>query len=316
MTTLDSRSWLAWGVACIVPLLVSRHPILILTLLCIVVSVRAVCTPPAAVRWRWIARIALLVAGLGVIFNTLTVRTGNQIWFHLPVLEWAVTWNAVVYGLVSGLAMLTLVLTGITVAAGLDWTALTRVLPRQFGTLAASGSVAWAFLPGASLAVTDIREAQAARGHEMRSARDLLPIVVPLLDTSLSRALTISEALEARGFGATLTTPGQRTRMNYWMPALLIGALVGAYALAIGDSRIAVIAGVVAVAGLLGVIRTPNSGPRTTRYRQHHLSRREWIVILASATSLGVFLVCTFPIHRRWRLIPIQIWQSPYPIGA
>ncbi|MCO5219873.1 MAG: energy-coupling factor transporter transmembrane protein EcfT, partial [Thermomicrobiales bacterium] len=190
---MNSRTWLAWGVACMVPLLVARHPVILLQMLGTVLLVRWLCSPATVLRWQWILRIALVFAAIGVAFNALTVRTGNQIAFHVSVLGWNITWNAIVYGLVASLAMITLVLTGITVAAGLDWIELSRVLPRRLAPLAAAGSVAWSFLPGASHALADIREAQAARGHALRGVRDLLPIVVPLLDTSLSRALTMSE---------------------------------------------------------------------------------------------------------------------------
>src|SRR5690606_12556321 len=118
-------------------------------------------------------RTSGLFAAIGVIFNALTVRSGNQVAFKLPVLDWSITWNAIAYGVVSGVAMVTLVLVGITTAAGLNWIALTRVLPPRLAPLAVSGSVAWSFLPSASQAFTDIREAQAARGHQIRSGRDV-----------------------------------------------------------------------------------------------------------------------------------------------
>ena len=157
MTALDSRAWLVWGTACMVPMLVSRHPLIVVEMLLVIVTVRVACLPPVAMRWRWIARLALLFAIIGVVFNALTVRTGNQVAFVLPGMGWEITWNAIAYGLVSGLALITLVLAGITTAAGLDWIALTRVLPQRLPPLAVSGSVAWSFLPRASQAIRDYR---------------------------------------------------------------------------------------------------------------------------------------------------------------
>lgn len=291
MTPLDSRAWLVWGSACMVPLLVTRHPVIVVELLLVIITVRVACLPPAAMRWRWIARLALVFAAIGVVFNALTVRSGNQVAFHLPGLGWEITWNAIAYGLVSGLAMITLVLAGITIAAGLDWIALTRVLPQRLAPLAVSGSVAWSFLPGASQAISEIREAQVARGHQLRGTKDVLPIVVPLLDGSLGRALTMSEALEARGFGAVMHVSEPRRNLGaLWSSMVVLGALSVAYAISMGDSRLLWPAVALAVFGVAGMARTPHSAIRTTRYRQHGLRRDDYVVIGTAMLSLIAFL--------------------------
>jgi energy-coupling factor transport system permease protein len=274
-----------------VPLLISRHPLIVVELLLVIITVRVVCLPPVAMRWRWIARLALLFAAIGVVFNALTVRTGNQVAFELPGVGWEITWNAIVYGLVSGLAMVTLVLAGITTAAGLDWIALTRVLPKRLAPLAVSGSVAWSFLPGASQAINDIREAQAARGHRLRGARDMLPIVVPLLDGSLGRALTMSEALEARGFGAVTQIPAPgRNLTSLWSALVVLGALSVAYAISLGDTRLLWPAIALVVVGGAGIARSPQTAARTSRYREHRLHRADYVVIGAAIISLVAFL--------------------------
>lgn len=307
MTLLDSRSWLAWGAACMVPLLMSRHPLIVAQLLLIVLTVRFVSLPPTHLRWGWIVRVAFIFAGIGVVFNALTVRTGNQVAFELPVLNWSITWNAIAYGLVSGMAMVTLVLTGITLAAGIDWIALTRVLPQQLAPLAVSGSVAWSFLPGASQALAEIREAQAARGHRIRSGRDVLPIVVPLLDGSLSRALTMSEALEARGFGSSLPITGHQRKSNpVWVALLLLGVLLLAYAISLGDNWLLWLSLITAGMGLYGVMRSPHTAKRTTRYREHTLQRADHVVIGASTASVVGFLVVAI------RDV-VEITFNPYP---
>lgn len=293
MSPLDSRTWMVWGVCCMVPLLIGRHPMMILQLLLIVGAVRLVCIPPASVRWGWIIRVAGLFAILGVIFNALTVRSGNQIAFHLPLLDWPITWNSIAYGIVSGLAMVCLVLIGTTTAAGLDWIALTRVLPARFAPLAVSGSVAWSFLPSASAAFADIREAQAARGHQIRSGRDVLPIVIPLLDGSLGRALTMSEALEARGFGASMQgdTRPRRGRASLFGISLIVGLLLLAYAISLDTRSLLIPALLLTLVGMVGFLRTPSGSAATTRYREHRLHVADIIVIVASVVALLAFLI-------------------------
>lgn len=306
MNRLDSRTWLVWGICCMIPMLLARHPLFVVAMLGIVLIVRWVCVPPSAVRWGWIVRIATIFAGIGVIFNGLTVRSGNQIAFHVPVLDFAVTWNAISYGIVSGLAMVTLVLIGITTAAGLDWIALTRVLPQRLAPLAVSGSVAWSFLPAATQSLAGIREAQAARGHSMRSGKDVLPIVVPLLDDSLNRALTMSEVLEARGFGASLSETQTSNRTNIFGLAAIVGALCLAFALSMGSQWLIWAAVVLLVVGVVGFARSPQHVPRATRYREHRLHQRDIVVMIASLASLLALMVL---IGRD----PTAIVFNPYP---
>lgn len=305
MTRLDSRTWCCWALAAMVPLLVSRHPVVIAELLIIVLIVRWLCLPRGASNWSWIVRIAILFAAISVVFNALTVRSGNQIAFAL--LRWDVTWNAIVYGVVSGFAMVAIVLIGVTTAAALDWVALIRVVPSRFAPLAAAGSVAWSFLPGASQALTDIREAQAARGHRLRGGRDLLPIVVPLLDTSLSRALAMSEALEVRGFGAGAADVTSRSRGAIAGPGLLIvGSLVAIYAFSLGDTAYLWPAVGVSGVGLVLMLTAPSSGRVPTRYREHRLTRADKIVIAMSLAASAAFVAV-------WLANPDGVSFSPYP---
>ena len=273
------------------PMLIGRHPMLVVSMLCIVIAVRLVSVPSTSVRWGWIVRISVVFATIGVIFNALTVRSGNQVAFHLPVFDWSITWNAIAYGVVSGMAMVTLVLVGVTTAAGLDWIALTRVLPARMAPLAVSGSVAWSFLPAASQAFTDIREAQAARGHRIRSGSDVLPIIVPLLDGSLDRALTMSETLEARGFGASnaSSSPGRSSAL-FGILAIL-GSLCLALAISMGASGLFWISLGVLGVGIAGFVMTPASTFRTTRYRAHRLTYVDIGIMAGAIASLAIVLI-------------------------
>lgn len=306
MSPLDSRTWLVWGICCMVPMLIGRHPALVVTMLCVVTTVRVVCIPTSVLRWGWIIRVTLIFAGVGVVFNALTVRSGNQIAFTVPGLDWPVTWNAIAYGVVSGFAMVTLVLIGVTTAAGLNWIALTRVLPARMAPLAVSGSVAWSFLPAASQAFTDIREAQAARGHHIRTGRDVLPIVVPLLDGALGRALTMSEALEARGFGASDERASTRNTTPVFGVLVVVGTLCLAFAVSMGAQYLLWVSLASSAIGVIGLRRSTSNVPPTTRYREHHLSRADVSVILAAGASLGATLLLAAQDHS-------AIIFNPYP---
>jgi energy-coupling factor transport system permease protein len=225
-----------------------------------------------------------------------------------PLIGGPVTLNAVLYGVVSGVAILTLVLIGTTVAGGLVWADLMRSLPPRVAPLAVAGSVAWSFLPGASRAFADIRESQAARGHRVRGLRDLPPLVVPLLGGGLEGALATSEALEARGFGNAGETPARTGAAGRWM---LVGALGGAmllaYAFAVGRMHMAL--GGLLIAAALGfgtVMIDRGHQRRTTRYRVSRWHGSDRAVAAVSLLALAVFL---------WRqaVIPAAATFNPYP---
>ena len=309
---LDSRAWLVWGVCAMVPLLIARNPFVIAVVLVSVLAVRIVWMGRARQGWGWIVRFAALFMVVGVIFNALTVHSGNQVLFTLPdripLVGGAITLNAIAYGVVSGLAILTLVLIGTTVAANLVWADLMRSLPTRLAPLAVAGSVAWSFLPGASRAFQDIRESQAARGHRIRGIRDLLPLIVPLLGGGLERAIVMSEALESRGFGhsggaAAVTSPVSRLAL---VGALGSGMLL-AYAFAVGQAQMALAGLALMVALFLVAAGTGRTRAAvTTRYRVSHWSTADGIVAISGVVVLGAFL-------WRQRVVPDAAIFNPYP---
>jgi len=306
---IDSRAWLAWGLAAMVPLLVARHPLLVLEELLIVLAVWNVWAQRAASGWRWIVRLAVVFLVVGVIFNVLTVHAGNQVLAilpdALPLVGGPLTLNALSYGVVSGATILTLVLVGTTVAAGLVWADLARALPPRLAPLAVAGSVAWAFLPGTAAAFRDIRETQAARGHRVRGARDLPPLIVPLLGGGLERAMTMAEALEARGFGGPAAAPG-RAVGRWTMLGALGSGMLAAYAFAVGRAGLAV--GGLAVTLVLAALTTRGASPTrpTTRYRELVWHPADRAVTGAAALALVAFL------WRRWAVPEAAIF-NPYP---
>lgn len=313
MTTgrIDSRAWLAWGLASIVPLLAARNPYVVIVILMSVLTVRISWAAHTREGWQWIVRLATVFMAIGVVFNTLTVHSGNHILFTLPdalpLIGGRITLNAVVYGIVSGMAVITLVLVGVTVASGLVWTDLMRSLPERIAPLAVAGSVAWSFLPGASRTFREIRESQAVRGHRLRGVRDMPPLVVPLLGGALDQAITMSEALESRGFGSR---PAQQDVAPIARVAIIVALaalMLVAYAVAVGQGEIAMVG--LAVGGLAGLValrQGVGSSSATTRYRPSGWSQTDWIVVTASIVSVLMFL---------WRshVEPGAAIFNPYP---
>jgi energy-coupling factor transport system permease protein len=318
VSRLDTRAWLAWGAAATLPLMAGRHPLVIAELLAIALVVRSVCLPPSrAMSWAWLARLSLLAVPIGIVFNMITVHAGDRVIATLPdaipLFGGVLTWNAAIYGALSGLTVVALVLVGTTVAAGIDWSDLMRLLPARAAGLAVAGSVAWAFLPQLAVSWREIREAQTARGHRWSGPRDAVPLVVPLLAGGLDRSILMAEALEARGFGAAAVRRTSRLA-SIGLAGAAIAAVTGLYLFAAGSglgslALLAVVAMMLSAAVLLG---RDADGPRITRYRTRRWTRADTIVVAGAAlaaTSTVVALQVT-PDALQWDPYPKLTWPG------
>jgi energy-coupling factor transport system permease protein len=312
---LDPRAWIIWAVAANLPPLVGRNPWpLAATLLATLGVWGAWSAGAAGARWRPLLRLALVFGAVSVLFNVLTAHIGDRVIGALPeawpVIGGVLTLNALIYGLLSAMAILSLVAVSATLGATLDWSATMRLLPERMAALAVAGSVAWSYLPRTTAALAEIREAQMARGYRPRGIRDAAPLVIPLLAGGLERSMITAEALEARAFGAPLAP--ELTPRPWQVASLLIGlvaALTGAFCLALG--QLAVAGGLLAVAAaslVAGLFIRRGDQPylRRTRYRDPIWERPEWIVSGAALAVLTVEIAVLF-------LDPAAFRYEPYP---
>src|SRR4030043_448637 len=87
---------------------------------------------------------------------------------------------------------------------------LISLIPRAFFPVAVVTSIAVTYLPTTLRQLRQIREAQAVRGHQVRSLRDWLPLLMPLLVGGLEHAMQMAEAMTARGFASPRSVVGGR----------------------------------------------------------------------------------------------------------
>ncbi len=283
---MDSRVWLLWGLAASLPPLIGRNPLPLAATLLAVAGVRAAwaSSRPNAASWGSLLRLAAVFSLFGVLFNVLTVPVGDtviaEVPERVPLMGSSLTLNALVYGLLGGLALLTLVAIGTTLGAVLDWPEVLRLLPRRLSGVATAGSVAFAFIPQTVMAFHEIREAQAARGYRPRGVRGFVPIIVPLLAGGMDRALTLAEALESRAFGSTPgTTDRSSTRRRFALALGLTAGATGGYLMATSNVTVAI----ACLGGSLALIWLGSRDPsgRTsarTRYRDPQWRRTDTVV--------------------------------------
>lgn len=216
---LHPVAWLLWAGGCTLVVATTRNPLyLALVLLCAGGAYRAAKERGATsgmngthvVRWTVIVRVVTSLIGVSLLFNILTVHTGDRVFIRLPdtlplvggIIGGPLTVNALVYGVLAALATLTLLLTFAAVNAAVGYADLLRLLPVPLAGLGVTLTVAVGFLPQTFSALMEVREAQAVRGlPPPRGVRDLPPLLLPVLALGLERAVALAEAMAARGFG-------------------------------------------------------------------------------------------------------------------
>jgi energy-coupling factor transport system permease protein len=141
------------------------------------------------------------------LFNALFVHVGQTVLFTLPR-HWLwiggdVTLEAAVFGATSGLRFLTLFALFNVFNRNAPIAQLIRLMPRALRDLGVVVLIAVTYVPQTVRQWQRIREAQAIRGHQLRGWRDWQPLLIPLLVSSLEQAMSLAEAMVARGYGAT-----------------------------------------------------------------------------------------------------------------
>jgi energy-coupling factor transport system permease protein len=178
---------------------------------------------------------AWLCAGY-VLFGVVTVggARGTTILLTLPELRlpsWLggvafggpISAEALAWGATRGVAIWTLLVLFGVFNALVDHYRLLRLTPRALFHAGLAVTIAVAFVPAIIKAISEISEAQRARGHRFGGPRSWLPLVGPLLAGSLEKSMQLAEALDARGYGRTT---GRGTRVLWQQLAILIGLIV------------------------------------------------------------------------------------------
>jgi len=291
VTRPNPLAWLIWFVGVFIVPVVSRNP-LYLSLALVVVLVVYLSLPResgSARAWRLFALVGSTLAVLSIGFNVLTVHVGDRIITTLPdglpIVGGKLTWNAFVYGTLSALAIATLLLAAATFNTAVRQGDIIRLVPGSFAGLGIAGSIAMTMVPQTIAAGRDIYDAQRSRGHRFRGLRDAGSLIVPLLGSGLERAVTLSEALEARGYGASVSASPAPARR---LPLFGAVALLTLALLAIASGRLAV--GLALMAGaVVAVLRVTPQRNRRTRFRT-----LAWNPASLTVAGSGAGVVVTF----------------------
>jgi len=250
---------------------------------------------PLRSGWGGLLKLGLFIWAVTIPMNALMAHTGNIVLFTLP-LKWPIiggniTLEAVVYGAVSGLSLWTLLLIFAAFNLAVDASQLLRVTPSFLYQAGVVTSIALTFVPQMLISAREIREAQRLRGHRFRGLRDLLPLFVPLLTTSLERAIQLAESIESRGFGGQLVQLDDRgmNRLRWFMVAGLALLLWGTFSRVYWSQRAYLGTLLIALAVALLVDTFLELG-RHVRRARYNRGRWETFDALTLAVSVGVLL--------------------------
>ena len=309
-------AWLLWLVSTAMLPLLAGHPLYLLIGLIAVwlVYQSRQSISPEAVLWGSLIKLALLVWAFTVPFNALGVHAGQIVLFslpaHWPIIGGIVTLEAVMYGLLTGLKLFTLLFLFATFNIGVDHYRLLRMTPAFLYHIGVITSIAVTFVPQMIAAGQEIREAQTIRGHRFRGLRDLLPLFVPLLTGGLERAVGLAESMEARGFGGNVraVSPREEILTKIGTLAALLLALPGVFCYSYFSStrEIGLTLMGLGTALLLYIFWRLGRRVERTRYRRGIWRRRDKALALSSLALGGGLLIV-------WLAQKSLLHYSPYP---
>jgi energy-coupling factor transport system permease protein len=308
-------AWVCWLVATIVVISITRNPLyLVLILMCVVfvgMTLRQAGAESASPFPLW--KLAAWILILSTTFNALTSHYGQTVLFtipgHLPLLSGPVTLEAIVYGFTNGLVLTAMLASFMVLNLALTVRELISLIPQAFFPMAVVTSIAVTYLPTTLRQFKQIREAQAIRGHQMRTLRDWLPLWMPLLVGGLEHAMQLAEAMTSRGFASA--KPGLRQEGNTPRIFLIIGLvlLTLGWVVQLGGAGISgltlIVLGSLMIVGGLWYLGRLSA---RTAYHSPGWGWQDWLTVLV---SVGVLALCVLPIPG---FSHATLYYDPYPV--
>ena len=202
----NTTTWLLWLIMTVAFLLSTRNPLyLLVSLIGLLILGAWITKRKHQSFWlRQNLRFLLTMLFLSTLINTLFTHTGQRILFNIPegwpLIGGVITVESLVFGMINGLVIGSLYLVFNIINLALSIKQLIRLIPTTFHPIAVMVTIALTFFPSIQQRAREIKEAQMIRGNPMKKVSDWLPLLLPLLVTSLENAILLSESMTARGF--------------------------------------------------------------------------------------------------------------------
>ena len=293
----NTFSWMLWTSFTLSLLLTTRNPIyLVLVTFCLLVLGQSFAAHNNQPNWlRRNLRFLTTMILISAIVNILFVHTGVSVVFSLPE-NWLLiggkfTIESLVYGLINGLIIGSLYLTFNILNLALSIKQMTSLIPAALKPIAMTVTVALTFFPSIQQRAREIKEAQMIRGNPMKRVGDWLPLIIPLLVTSLEKAFLLAESMTARGFHTSKESAANEV--------LLIGMVLGTFTVFSGwilrlydfSWTISILLFVLGALIFVFVLWYAQRSSATTRYHHEGWHRHDIIVSGIFILSSIIFLV-------------------------
>lgn len=202
----NTTPWILWLIITMVSLLSTRNPVYLLIMLIGLLFSGALLAKKKH-QSQWLTqnfRFILTMVLISTVINMLFTHTGRTILFTLPenwlLVGGSITLESLVYGAINGLVIGTIYLVFNLINLALSVKQLTQLIPSVFHPIAMMVTISLTFFPSIQQRAQEIKEAQMIRGNPMKKVSDWLPLMIPLLVTSLESAILLSESMTTRSF--------------------------------------------------------------------------------------------------------------------
>jgi len=301
-TRVPALVWLLWAVAAAASVQLAPNPLYVT----VVIAIAALVVEshgaggPLGRAFPVLVGAGVAFGGLRLVLTALTSHPGGSQFFSLPqatlpqLLGGFTVGGSVEVSVVARAAAEGWALVGVLAAFGafnsvVSHYELVQAAPRAFYEVGLAVTVALAFVPSTVGAIAAVREADRARtgGRAVRRGR-LLRQVVPILESGLEKAVSLSESMDSRGFGRG--QPGRGDVASGWLSLVALLLLAASFIALIGRAN--AIAAVCAIAGAVSLVATIAVASRATqrvRYRRRRPTAPQWaIAAIAWAAPAGL----------------------------
>ncbi|SDD03122.1 energy-coupling factor transport system permease protein [Sanguibacter gelidistatuariae] len=315
--TVHPAAWWIWALV-VAGVATATTNVLVLALAVVAICLVVVCCAQDAAPFRLYLVVAAAVVVIRMAFRLVFPATGGTALLTLPTVQLGpldlfgtLTTEALVSGLAGGLQLAVVILAvgaAHTLADVLD---LLKHAPPALAGLSTSLVIAVSVFPGLGRSVVDVRRAARLRGGRRTGLRGLRATVIPVLEGTMDRSLTLAAAMEARGYGSRVTVPrpsdadsrgaaggpaGSRRSRGWAQPACVLGAVtcVALAAYGLFDSAwpgwapVALTAA--AVAAMVAATRLDRTARRTV-YRPQRWTAPSSLVVASAVVSAGMLVL-------------------------
>ena len=304
-------AWWAWALGMAVAASRTTNPLLLGLVLVVVANVVVLrrTDAPWARGFRSYLWLAVVVIAVRIVFRALLGGGGGAtVLVTLPevplpdIVEGLriggpVTAEGMVAALYDGLRLATLLVCVGAANVLANPRRLLKALPGALYEVGTAVVVALSVAPQLVESGQRVRRARRLRGHRVRGLRDVVAVVVPVLEDAVDRSLLLAASMDARGYGRLGDVPAARRR---WTAVLVVGGLcllaTGTYGVLDGTTPAvmgapALIAGSLAV---LGGLRLGGNAATRTVHRPDPWTWPEWSVVAAGAAVAATAVVAGF----------------------